>query len=59
MSRWRYWLGRWRMRYGFCPKCYSSPPLSSCSICSGERLYGPHIRPATLKTWRLLWEAQR
>jgi len=39
----RYWRGRWRLRFGFCPLCYSSPPNKTCPICAGWYEYGGNL----------------
>lgn len=40
MKRLRGW---WRLRHGYCPLCYSSPPPPDCPVCRGSREYGPLI----------------
>lgn len=44
---WRNWWTAHRLRmllqYGWCPKCRSSPPDPTCTICVGNRSYGPRI----------------
>jgi hypothetical protein len=58
--RWPRWYVRarglhWLRHGGWCPSCYSSPPLPCCPICHGSYLYGPNL-PETLRSqWRTAW----
>jgi len=58
ISFWRYWLGRWRLRWGFCPWCDSSPPDQDCIVCEGTYDYGPPSDDVWAQ-WRRRWEALR
>lgn len=55
----RYWLGRYHLRMGYCPACNSSPPRLDCLVCHGARQYGPSITPLDQLRWRNRWDAQR
>jgi hypothetical protein len=42
----------WRLRFGFCPLCYSSPPDDNCVVCGGDRHYGLPMSSAKKERWR-------
>jgi hypothetical protein len=48
----RYGRGRWRLKRGYCPVCYSSPPQSLCPVCQGSYSYGPNMTDARRDRWR-------
>jgi len=54
----RYWRGRWRLRFGFCPLCYSSPPNKTCPICAGWYEYGGNLSDAKRDIWRARWDSR-
>lgn len=54
-----YWRGRRRLRFGWCPRCNSSPPRPDCDVCEGTYEYGPALTPARRLLWRARWEAYR
>ncbi len=43
--------GWWRLKFGFCPMCDSSPPRNECPVCGGSYKYGHYLD----KTGRKLW----
>lgn len=45
-----------RLKHGFCPGCYSSPPRPECPLCEGEVEYGP-FRTERADLIRQRWEA--
>jgi hypothetical protein len=54
----RWWVrvrGLWWLRSGFCPACYSSPPVQHCPVCAGWPDYGPKLGPALRALWRRRW----
>lgn len=51
-----YWRGRNRLRSGYCPECYSSPPDPDCPICDGWHRYGPGLPEYRRTQWRRLWD---
>ena len=51
------WFGRRRLKHGFCPACYSSPPRPGCSVCDGEHQYGAGLDPAKRDLWQQRWDA--
>ena len=62
MKNWlRYWQGRIRLWWGFCPKCNSdAPELYSCEICDGycsssSPFYEWPIHPLTKRRWKNRW----
>lgn len=62
----RYWLGRWRLRSGYCPACNSSPPQPRCLVCEGSATYGksgsqwrPAASAADEQLWRARWDLLR
>lgn len=61
MSFWKYWRGRWRLHFGWCPECNSSPPRLFCPVCQGSHKYGTHDENAPLRIdrWRRIWESRR
>lgn len=48
--------GWWRLRFGFCPLCNSSPPNPRCSVCLGHRPYGRELDPAKKEVWKARWK---
>jgi hypothetical protein len=54
-----YWRGRYRLRFGFCPNCNSSPPKTSCFVCRGSHDYYPMLTAHDRMLWRARWEAMR
>lgn len=61
MGKVGHWLtyrrGKRRLRHGYCPQCYSSPPLLDCWVCKGSREYGPlHKHDTHIGMWALAWE---
>jgi hypothetical protein len=53
MIKWlRYANGMWRLRYGCCPVCNSSPPEPICPICHGDYRYGPRMTTTRKELWR-------
>ena len=58
---WPLWWVRWRgfrwLRSGFCPACYSSPPLLDCPVCEGWAEYGPGLAGWRREVWRDRWAA--
>ena len=50
-------VGRRRLRYGFCPLCNSSPPNPDCPVCEGDYRYGHVLTEARRRLWRARWEA--
>ena len=57
----RWWVrlrGRARLRAGFCPACYSSPPLPDCPICRGTYDYGAAAPDWVVANWRDRWDAR-
>lgn len=56
-AAWLLWtLGNRRLRHGFCPGCYSSPPRPECPLCEGELQYGP-FDPETSRLLGTRWDA--
>lgn len=51
-----YLLGLWRLRFGWCPACNSSPPLWHCQVCEGSYAYGPALSDAKRAQWRVRWK---
>lgn len=52
---WSWWVklrGNWRLHFGFCPLCNSSPPLKACYVCRGEENVGPLLSPSEEDIWR-------
>lgn len=45
-------VARARLRLGYCPACYSSPPRDDCPVCLGERDYGSAITQEHREVWR-------
>lgn len=34
-TRWRRWVGWWRVRWGYCPACnFDAPEIDTCKICA-------------------------
>lgn len=58
MNRLRYWAGRYRLAWRYCPACNSSPPRPECPVCQGSYEYGTHASglggPLT-DTMKRLW----
>lgn len=44
-------IGWWRIRYGFCPLCYSSPPSKRCPVCFGSYIYGAQLTGGEKDLW--------
>lgn len=57
MKQWfKYWQGRIRLWWGFCPACNSdSPELYTCKICDGYCNSSPHYEWPIRKFTRMLW----
>lgn len=54
----RYWAGRHRLYWGFCPRCDSSPPDRACPICEGSYAYGrARLTDSRRAQWRARWDA--
>jgi hypothetical protein len=51
----RYWVGRNRLAFGFCPECNSSPPQENCWVCLGTYNYGVYITPLLKRVWTDKW----
>lgn len=45
-------LGLFRLKFGFCPLCDSSPPLAKCYVCRGSLVYGHLLDDETKAEWR-------
>jgi hypothetical protein len=44
--------GWWRLKFGYCPLCDSSPPRKDCPICIGSYEYGQDANDAVRGLWR-------
>ena len=43
-------IAKYRLFFGFCPKCNSdAPAIDTCNVCNGERSYPPTKQ--TKKNW--------
>lgn len=51
-----YWRGRWWLRSGFCPNCYSSPPNDKCFVCEGDHNYGYRQSYGDRGRWVVRWD---
>lgn len=50
-----WWLGRWRLLFGYCPACNSGAPLMrDCPICNGYSQASGHTFPPA-KGLRRFW----
>lgn len=58
LNRLRWWRGLWRLRFGLCPACYSSPPDRTCPVCAGNYAYGPRLADGVRVEWRKRFAAQ-
>lgn len=47
--------GWWRLKFGFCPLCCSSPPAPYCKVCLGSHFYGHQSTVAQREAWRRLY----
>jgi len=50
----RLFIGRYRLLFGFCPKCNSdAPAIDSCKVCWGYRWggFGPFPNKALRQAW--------
>lgn len=63
MSGLRYWRGRWRLAWRYCPACNSSPPRPGCPVCDGSYDYGAHasglggpLSDEGRRVWRARWD---
>lgn len=58
--RWPRWYVRWRglrwLERGYCPCCYSSPPVPRCPVCHGNHKYGQRLTPQRSLEWRRRWQ---
>lgn len=50
-------IGWWRLRYGFCPLCNSSPPRRDCPVCEGDPHYWREADAAKRAMWRERYRA--
>ena len=53
---------KWRLFFGFCPKCNSdAPAIDSCNVCNGERSYPPskHKKQTWFNTYKQELENER
>jgi len=49
-----YWLGKWRLWWGFCPNCNNdAPECDTCHVCRGTRAFPP--QPETKLLWEVKW----
>lgn len=48
---WRF-RGWWRLKFGFCPYCDSSPPLKKCPVCDGSYSYGHDLTKQGKNIWK-------
>jgi hypothetical protein len=55
MRRLKYLNGLYRLLFGVCPLCNSSPPRHRCIICGGSYAYGPRLSPEVRAQWRANW----
>lgn len=55
-GRFVYWRGIWRLRFGFCPECNSSPPDVFCWVCKGSYDYGEDLTETRKIEWRWVWD---
>ncbi|HEX8321586.1 hypothetical protein [Longimicrobium sp.] len=64
MKRWlRYWVGRYRLAWKYCPVCNSSPPKMGCWVCEGSYDYGSSpsglggpLSAERALLWRTRWD---
>lgn len=48
---WQKISGGWRLRFGFCPMCDSSPPRQDCPVCLGSYEYGHQVSADKRREW--------
>lgn len=52
-----YCRGLTRIRAGFCPYCYSSPPQPDCPVCEGDQAYwGKNVDDYKRQLWKRRWQ---
>lgn len=49
---WRRLTGWWKLLFGFCPLCDSSPPKEFCYVCHGSYIYGHEASMSLRALWR-------
>jgi hypothetical protein len=52
-----YWVGLWRIWWGWCPVCNSDAPnIDKCQWCAGQRGWKPKM---IRKQWAMRWRHER